>query len=213
MSIMIAAVRKAGFAAMAAATLAVGFAGAAHAAPSPNVGHGGQMYGDPGAAGGFWRRQHGSNCGEMAAADAIGEVTGREPTEQQINATAQSTNSIAHPGPIWTPGGATNDVDIPILLARYNVGSDARPSSTDALEQALAQRHKVIAGVNSETLWNERGDRGRQDHFVVVTGIDTRAGLVHLNDSGNNAGRDEVVPIATFEKSWATSGDYAIITR
>jgi len=36
---------------------------------------------------------------------------------------------------------------------------------------------------------------------------------VHLNDSGNNAGRDEQVPLATFERSWATGGNYAIVTR
>jgi hypothetical protein len=146
-------------------------------------------------------------------ADVIGEVTGREPAEQQINATAQSTQSIAHPGPVWTPGGATNNMDIVILLVRYGVGSDGAPSSTGALEQALAQRHKVIAGVNGEILWNQRGDTGRQDHFVVVTGIDTRTGMVHLNDSGSNTGRDEVVPIGAFERSWATGGNYAIITR
>jgi hypothetical protein len=196
----------------------IGFCGApatAHAAPSPR--HDGQMYGDPGAAAPFWRRQHGSNFGEMAAADVIGEVTGREPDEQQINATAQSTQSIAHPGPIRTPGGSTNSMDIALLLARYGVGSDAAPSSIGAIEQALARGHKVIAGANGPILWNERGDRSKQDHFVVVTGIeikgDTNADVVHLNDSGNNAGRDEQVPLAVFERSWATSGNYAIVTR
>ena len=139
------------------------------------------------------------------------------PPEQQIDATAQRTQSIAHPGVVWTPGGPTNNMDVSLLLALYGVGSDARPSSTDAIEQALAQGHKVIAGVNGFTLWNERGDRSKQDHFVVVTGIDTgadnRGGTVHLNDSGNNAGRDEQVPLATFERSWATGGNYAIVTR
>jgi hypothetical protein len=104
-------------------------------------------------------------------------------------------------------------MDIALLLARYGVGSDARPYSTDALEQALARGHKVIAGANGPILWNQRGDRSVQDHFVVVTGIDTNADVVHLNDSGNNAGRDEQVPLATFERSWTTSGSYAIITR
>jgi hypothetical protein len=201
---------------VAVAASVVGFAGgtgAAYAAPSPHNGRGGQMYGDPGAAAPFWRRQHGTDCAEMAAADAIGEVTGRQPSEQEIDSTAQRTQSIAHPGAIWTPGGPTNNMDISLLLALYKVGSDARPSSIDAIEQALAQGHKVIAGVNGFTLWNERGDRSKQDHFVVVTGIDTGPGTVHLNDSGNNAGRDEQVPLATFERSWATGGNYAIVTR
>jgi hypothetical protein len=48
---------------------------------------------------------------------------------------------------------------------------------------------------------------------VVVTGIDTKAGVVHLNDSGSNTGRDEQVRIATFEKSWATSQNFAVVTK
>ncbi len=48
---------------------------------------------------------------------------------------------------------------------------------------------------------------------MVVTGIDTKAGVVHLNDSGAKAGRDEVVSMATFEAAWATSNNFAVVTR
>jgi hypothetical protein len=48
---------------------------------------------------------------------------------------------------------------------------------------------------------------------VVVTGIDSKAGVVHLNDSGANAGSDEQVSIATFETAWATSNNFAVVTR
>jgi hypothetical protein len=48
---------------------------------------------------------------------------------------------------------------------------------------------------------------------VVVTGIDTKVGVVHLNDSGSNTGRDEQVRIATFEKSWATSQNFTVVTK
>jgi hypothetical protein len=47
---------------------------------------------------------------------------------------------------------------------------------------------------------------------VVVTGIDTTAGVVHLNDSGIKTGRNERVPLATFERSWATSQTLAVVT-
>jgi hypothetical protein len=47
---------------------------------------------------------------------------------------------------------------------------------------------------------------------VVVTGIDTKVGVVHLNDSGSNTGRDEQVRIATFEKSW-TSQNFTVVTK
>ena len=60
------------------------------------------------------------------------------------------------------------------------------------LEQDLAQR--VIAAVNAETIWNASGNRNVDNHVVVVTGVDTKAGVVHLNDSGITRGRDEQVP-------------------
>jgi len=217
LSTMVAAVsRRTGLAAMLGAVAAasmIGFAGVAHAAPRPDLNGGGQLYGDPGAAASYWRRQHGSNCGEMAVADVVGQVTGREPAEQQINATAENTPSVAHAGSIWKPGGATNNQDLPVLLAHYGIRAVADQSTTGALEQDLAQGRKVIVGLNSEILWNQRGNRSQEDHSVVVTGIDTRAGVVHLNDSGSNTGRDEQVPMATFEKSWATSHDFAVATR
>ena len=214
-----AAARTAGLAVVLAAGVTasvLGIAAVADAAPdspSPHVGHRAGMYGDPGAAAPFWRRQHGTDCAEMAVADVVGEVTGREPTEQQITATAQSTPSTVHPGPVWHPGGPTDNRDLPALLAHYGVRSTATVGTTSALEQELASGHKVVAGVNGATLWNERGNRGQEDHFVVVTGIDTKAGVVHLNDSGNNAGRDEQVSLATFENSWASSHNFVVITN
>jgi hypothetical protein len=149
----------------------------------------------------------------MAVADVVGQVTGREPSEQQIEGVAENTPSVDHGGSIWHPGGSTINLDLPVLLTHYGVRSTIVNANTSALEQELAQGHKVIAGLNSQILWNGRGDRTREDHSVVVTGIDTRAGVVHLNDSGINSGRDEQVSIATFERSWATSHNFAVVTR
>jgi hypothetical protein len=50
----------------------------------------------------------------------------------------------------------------------------------------------------------------QENHFVVVIGIDTKAGVVHLNDSGSKVGRDEHVSIATFEAAWNTSDNFAV---
>ncbi|MBW0017429.1 MAG: C39 family peptidase [Mycobacterium sp.] len=213
-----ASVRTAGIAVVlggAGAALLVGFAGVAQAAPgapAPHSTHGGGMYGDPAAAAPFWRRQHDSNCGEMAVADVVGQATGKEPTEQQIDSTAENISSVAHSGSVWHPGGSTNNQDLPVLLAHYGVKATTANSTTGALEQNLSQGRKVIVGVNSEILWNDRGNRTQEDHFVVVTGIDTKAGVVHLNDSGVNAGRDEQVPLATFESAWATSHNFSVVT-
>lgn len=73
--------------------------------------------------------------------------------------------------------------------------------------------HKVIVILNAETIWNRPGKRNSANHFVVVTGIDSKADVVHLNDSGISTGRDEQVPIAVFEQAWAPNYNSAIVTK
>jgi hypothetical protein len=195
---------------------AVGSVRSAHAATAitaPDANHQVGIYGDPAAAAPFWRLQHSGDCGEMAVADVVGQLTGTEPTEQQVQHMAENTPSgTDHPGPIWQPGGGTYKEDIAVLLGRFGIHSVAGPGNMAALEQALATGHKVIPSINGETIWNEPGNRTHDDHFVVVTGIDTQAGVVHLNDSGTPGGRDEQVSIATFEQAWATSKNFVTVT-
>ena len=169
-------------------------------------------YGNPAAAAPFWRLQHSSDCAELAVADVVGQVTGREPTERQVTALARRTPSSSGAGPIYRRRSGTEIDNLPVLLAHYRVQSSLRQASIGELEQDLAQQHKVIAAVNAQTIWNTTGDRSQDNHVVVVTGIDTNAGVVHLNDSGIKTGRDERVPLATFERAWATSQNLAVVT-
>ncbi|WP_068187743.1 C39 family peptidase [Mycobacterium sp. UM_CSW] len=195
----------------AAAGSMVGFAGTADAAPAPT--HEG-MHGDPAAAAPYWRyQQQNLDCGEMAVADVVGQITGREPSEDEITGVAANTPSVSHPGPIYKPTGKTKNSDLPVLLAHYGIASDAVHTNIGALEQDLDQGRKVIVGLNDRIIWNSGGDRSQENHFVVVTGIDTKTNLVHLNDSGAAAGRDEQVSIATFEAAWNTSDNFAVVTR
>jgi hypothetical protein len=191
----------------AAAGSAVAFAGAADAARDG-------MHGDPAAAASYWRyQQQDYDCAEMAVADVVGQVTGREPTEEQVTATAGNIPSVSHPGPIYRPSDKTKNPDLPVLLAHYGIQAAAVHIDIDALAQDLDQGHKVIVGLNDKILWSKPDDRTQENHFGVVTGIDTKAGVVHLNDSGIKAGRDEQVPIATFGQAWATSDNFAVVTR
>jgi Peptidase_C39 like family len=198
---------------MVTAASLVASASAVHAASArpfnPDVG----MYGDPLAAAPYWRQQHTSDCGEMAVADVVGQITGDEPAEQLITALAESTPSAARRGPIWNLTANTDIRDLPVLLAHYRIKADNIQTSIDELEHDLADRHRVIAIVNAETIWNRPGNRNAANHFVVVTGIDARAGVVHLNDSGLPNGRDEQVPIVRFEQAWAPNHNSAIVTR
>ena len=199
-----------GFAAVlsvAAAAATVTFAGAANAVTEG-------MHGDPGGAAPYWRyQQQDLDCGEMAVADVVGQITGHEPSEAEITATAGNIPSVSHPGPIYRPNGKTKNPDLPVLLAHYGIQSNAVHTNIDALAQDLDHGRKVIVGLNDRTIWNTPGDRSQENHFVVVTGIDTKAGVVHLNDSGIQAGRDEQVSIATFGAAWGTSGNFAVVTR
>ena len=242
-----AAARRGGLAAVlgaSAAATVVGLAGAANAAPTasvPDVNHELGMYGNPAAAAPYWRFQHEGDCALMAIADVVGQITGHEPTEQQIIAQAKKTTRPGLNKPIYPigPNGGTDNGGMPVLLAHYGIQSawitTAPSSGTNVLERALAAGHKVIVGVNAGTIHRNGKDPGPDaDHAVVVIGIDTKHGVVHLNDSGrddghnagrddghnagrddgHNAGRDEQVSIAVFEQAWNVSGGMrALVTK
>jgi len=194
----------------------VASAAAVHADPAttvPNARHELGGYGDPFAAAPYWRQQHSSDCGEMAVADVVGQITGHEPTEQQITDLAKNTPSTAGAGSIWNVPADTDIRDLPVLLAHYGIEADNIQTSINALKQDLAEKRRVIVILNAETLWNRPGKRNAANHFVVVTGMEPRAGVVHLNDSGVTNGRDEQVPIATFEQAWAPNRNSAIVTK
>jgi hypothetical protein len=218
----------------AALGLAVGAAQAAPGFPGPPSGAG-TLYGDPTAAAPFWRyQQYDDDCVEMSAADVVGELTGKQPSEHEIVKLAQSTASSVHPGPIYTKpkkhksGEGTSFDDEPTLLAHYGiraVSTDKESAATThvptgmvALEHDLAKGRKVIAGVNAEIIWGEPVEDKNSDgeplsnHAVVVTGVDTAAGIVHLNDSGSEEGRDEQVPIDVFIRSWDSGDDQMTVT-
>jgi len=172
------------------------------------------MHGDPAAAAPYWRyQQQDHDCGEMAVADVVGQINGREPTEDEITAAAGTIPSVSHPGPVYRPSGNTKNSDLPVLLAHYGIHAAAVHTNVDSLAQELDQGHEVIVGLNDRTIWNKPGDRTQENHFVVVTGIDTKAGVVHLNDSGVKAGRDEQVPIGAFQAAWNTSDNFAVVTK
>jgi hypothetical protein len=181
-------------------------------APIPNANHLVGMHGDPGAARPFWHQQRTNDCGELAVADVVGQITGDEPSEAEITSLAVSTASTAGSGTIWGRDGNTNIRNLPILLAHYGIHADSVQTTTSALEQDLSAGRKAIVLLNAETIWNRAGQRSAADHFVVLTGIDTNVGVVHLNDSGVPVGSDEQIPIATFEQAWATYHNSAVVT-
>ncbi|SPM33964.1 Papain-like cysteine protease AvrRpt2 [Mycobacterium rhizamassiliense] len=210
-----------------AISLSLGFAtGLAHADETAVRG----MYGDPVAAIAFWQPQTYDDCVLMAAADVVGEATGRRVSEQEIIALAQQTPSQTHPGSIYTmpknkddpnTGQGTSYNDIPLLLSHYGVAAtvidknDAGvPTGMAALKQYLGAGRKVIVALNAELLAGQPEDPKDPgpNHAVVATGVDTVNGAVHLNDSGVDDGADKIVSIELFTKAWATGDDELVVT-
>ncbi|MCX6484684.1 MAG: hypothetical protein NT146_15790 [Mycobacterium sp.] len=158
------------------------------------------LSGDPDAAAQYWGRQHYDDCALMAVADVVGEVTGTKPSEDEIIALAGSIPNGRGSGPIY------------IVASDPAAASGTIPRKNQlGLALLLADGKKVIASINGETIWDQAGDRTVHDHDVVVTGIDTGSGIVHLNDSAiPSPGPDSQVSIATFESAWRTS-DHAMV--
>jgi hypothetical protein len=220
-AVKIATIAKAIFVAVVATGVVLGLAGPAHATS-------GTMYGDPAAAAKYWRyQQYWDDCTLMASADVVGEITGVEPSEEEIIDRAQATPSSQGPGPIYTRPADPNDPnagegtwfrDIPTLLAQYNVGAVITHGDLEGLEQQLGAGHKVLASVNGELIWQkpvEQKDRNgnpAHDHTVVVTGVDTANNVVHLNDSGSREGRDNQIPIAVFLQAWGAGHKLMAVT-
>ena len=207
-------------------TAALGSAGPATAAP-------GTLHGDPQAAAQYWEQQTTDDCVLMAVADVVGQVTGELPSEDDIIATASSTPSESHTGPIYTApgnpadprsGAGTDGGDVPALLRVYGIDSDYTDddrggqngnidSGMAALTQYLSQGRKVIAIVDVWPIWNQEADDDGSNHGLVVTGVDTGADIVYLNDSGVETGAGEQTSIETFQKAWAASDGTMIVTR
>lgn len=217
--------------AAAAGVIALGVATPADAAS-------GTLYGDPAATAQWWRHQKYDDCVIMSSADIVGQMTGKEPSEESIVKKAQSTPSTGHPGSIYikpanlkdpNSGMGTMFGDVPTLLKQYNVDavvSDKEyaaktgvPAGIEGVEQLLGGGHAVMVGVNAEMIWGKpiesKDENGNpiSDHAVVVTGVDTANNVVHLNDSGIKSGRDEQVSMDLFLKAWETSGELVVVTN
>ena len=160
----------------------------------------------------------------MAVADIGGQLTGKSPTERQITALAEQTPSVVRPGqPVWTPPTYPNDIttasgskapDEVVLLAKFGIDAvvtnaeiaatnDGIPTGLEAIERYLAGGHKVLVHLDSGALYGQ-SESTYTNHVVMVTGVDTTAGVVHLNDSLDAHG-DTTFSIDTFMKAWSTT--------
>ncbi|MDP9220331.1 MAG: C39 family peptidase [Actinomycetota bacterium] len=108
-----------------------------------------------------------------------------------------------------TPDGAV------ALLAGENIPAHVETGgSIDDLQQHLSDGDAVILWVDSHELplWNETDEVERPDHAVVIKEIDTKTGLVYLEDPGHPQGRAEILTIDELQRAWDDSNDTMIVT-
>jgi Peptidase_C39 like family len=187
------------------------------------------MHGDPDNGSANWSEQAYDDCGIMAAAHLIGFFTGDTPAEEDIVAVSAATPSQDHPGSIYmkptnlddpNTGQGSVTTDLPVLMAHYGVNGTytdddvaddgGLATGMSALEHYLDIGGAVLAIADADLLWNEPGAEYGA-HAVVVTGIDTDQGIVHLNDSGPDDGADEQVRIDQFSKAWEMYGHQLVV--
>jgi hypothetical protein len=211
--------------------------GTAHAAPDgpKPPASAGTLYGDPQAAARFWRHQeYDDDCVPMSVADVVGQITGNQPSEVAIVDVAHAMPSTIHSGPIYTlpnrgdHGGGAAFGDESALLAHYGIRAVSTDTESaeknhtatgmEALEQYLSKGQKVIVAVNAELIWGRpvkdkrKTGEPRANHAVVVTGVDSARGMVHLNDTGSTIGRDATVPIDVFAAAWGSGDNQMTVT-
>jgi hypothetical protein len=156
----------------------------------------------------YWMQQTSTDCGLMAARAVIGDRTGLELTEAQVEATAFDVYG-------WTPGEGTPWSKVDDLLAAYHVDAYvADDMSMGSLEKTLASGADVIVAVQSGTLWAAEGLEGQaegtpQDHAVAVESMD--ADGVVVVDSAWDGGKAAKVSAAAFEAAWWANGSSASV--
>lgn len=125
----------------------------------------------------------------------------------------------------YAPGNGTTIPDVGNLLELHGVGvTRYEHASQFHLAHELAQGHKVIVGVESESLWHHDpflhelrellGIHGAADHAVVVSGIDT-SDPQHVRVLVSDPGTGQPLatyPLEQFLDAWRGSDFYMVAT-
>ncbi len=145
-------------------------------------------------------------CGPTSVAMVVDEMTGG-------HVSGLSVLDWAHSQGLWNDGtGAPQIVD---MLHHYGVSSELHGNGTiNQLENDLKQGKMVICAVNTQMAATpdattaqiqQAGLPTSVDHVLVVTGIDSKTGMVYLNDPGVPHGGAEELTIAQFERAWGAT--------
>jgi hypothetical protein len=179
------------------------------------------MHGNPGQLAYLWVYQNADGlCVPAAIADVVAEARGESSSSTlfpQVVSQAASAgylhqDSSGNYTGMYMSDGATLTISLGVPATLTN-STSADPMVP--VENALDRGQGVVASVDADELplWEQTDQPGdNPNHALVVTGVDTGAGLVYLNDSGHPQGQEEILTIAQFEEAWNDSNYEMIVT-
>jgi hypothetical protein len=178
-------------------------------------------FGTPGKDSAFWEGQQHlpDDCAIKCQQFILEQFTGHSVGEGSL-----VREAVEHGW--YAPGQGTTPANVGNLLELHGVPvTHYDHASQFHLAQELAQGHKVIVGVESDTLWHHNplleglrdllGVHGAADHAVVVSGIDTsdpQHVLVQVSDPGTGQAL-ATYPMEQFLEAWRGSDFFMVATH
>ncbi len=178
-------------------------------------------FGTPGADTAFWegQQQLSDDCAIKCQQFILEQFTGHAVAEDSLVREAWDHGW-------YLPGQGTPSQNVGNLLELHGVGvTHYQHASQFHLAMELSQGHKVIVGVESDSLWNQHpllealrdllGITGPADHAVVVSGIDTsdpQHVLVQVSDPGTGQAL-ATYPMEQFLDAWHGSDFFMVATQ
>jgi hypothetical protein len=178
-------------------------------------------FGTPGMDSAFWEGQQRlpDDCAIKCQQFILEQFTGQAVGEHTLVREAMEHGWYA-------PGQGTTPANVGNLLELHGVPvTHYQHASQFHLAMELAQGHKVIVGVESDTLWHHNplletlrdllGVHGVADHAVVVSGIDTsdpQHVLVQVSDPGTGQAL-ATYPLEQFLEAWRGSDFFMVATQ
>lgn len=170
----------------------------------------------------YWHQQtHPDSCGVATQEFVLAGLTGTDISEKELQ-------TIGKEHEWYLPGLGMPLDHVGKLIETF--GHEVQPYSHASLmnlEHELLASHKIIVGVNAESIWRTPqadsqplnafpGIPGQStDHVVEVIGInlsDPAHPMVILNDPGFPEGRGAEIPIDVFSKAWSASDNFMVTT-
>jgi len=91
-----------------------------------------------------------------------------------------------------------------VLVQEENIEISYSIPSTNTLTSLLEEGYLCICNVNANTLIGQSGYAG---HFILVYGFDKEKQVLYIQNPGPPPVEGSPIPVSTFEKSWAYTGE------